>query len=74
MLHDFAWVWWDCDAEAWTVECWACEMLPLRVIPLGFPDSEIRSALQAAAERHNQQRHANCTILSYSWKSLEEDK
>lgn len=61
MMHDYAWVWWDCDAGEWVIECWACGQLPTAPTP-GLPDTVIHATLLAAAERHNQQRHTNCSI------------
>ena len=66
MTPDFAWVWWDCDAEAWVTECWACNEPPVAVQALGIPDTQIRAMLLDAAEQHNRERHANRRILPYS--------
>ena len=58
-IPDFAWVWFDVDAAAWVIECWACNA-ERRVVEHweSLPDSKIKAVLVRVAERHNQERHA----------------
>lgn len=60
LTPDFAWVWWDCDAKAWVIECWACNLAPSTITPW-LPDNVIHATLLAAAERHNQEHHPAAT-------------
>ena len=63
MTNDYAWVWWDCDAEAWVIECWACGQPPTAMTPDGLSHRQIEAALLFAAGRHNEERHANHPIM-----------
>ena len=56
LTPDYGWVYWDHQAEAWTIECWACEKGPL-IADSFLADSSIKAILLRAAERHNKEHH-----------------
>lgn len=60
LTPDYAWVWWDYDAEAYCIECWACDKAPVTKHSGELTDRQIKNILLAAAERHNQENHYDC--------------